>query len=54
VGLGPLKTTPPSQTVKGEIFPVSNTDVVEIFYKPIKPTVSCIKTNDFKKLNPVS
>jgi hypothetical protein len=29
VGLGLLKTTPPSGTVKGNIFPVSNTDVVE-------------------------
>jgi hypothetical protein len=34
VGLGLLKTTPPSGTVKGDIFPVSNTDVVEIFFKP--------------------
>jgi hypothetical protein len=37
VGLGLLKTTPPSGTVKGDIFPVSNTDVVEIFFKPVNP-----------------
>jgi hypothetical protein len=38
VGLGLLKTTPPSGTVKGDIFPVSNTDVVEIVLKPINPS----------------
>jgi hypothetical protein len=33
VGLGLLKTKPPSGTVKGDIFPVSNTDVLELeFY----------------------
>jgi hypothetical protein len=38
VGLGLLKTMPQSGMVKGDIFPVSNTDVVEIFFKPINPS----------------
>jgi hypothetical protein len=31
VGLGLFKTTPPSGTVRGDIFPVSISDVVESF-----------------------
>jgi hypothetical protein len=31
VGLGLLKTTPPLGTVKGDISPVSNTDVGDLF-----------------------
>jgi hypothetical protein len=47
VGLGLLKKTPPSGTVKDDIFPVSNTDVVEIFFKPINQSVYACQNKIF-------